>query len=177
MELNKAIETRRSIREYKNDVINKEDIITILKNGTLAPSAKNKQPWEFVVIQNKDLLLEISEALLKSSEHISGSLLKTSEIIKNAPVLVLVFNNILEDDNDWYSLSIGACIENMLLTATSLNIGSLWIGYVNRIRKEINEILNINDKVLMSAIVFGIKDEDPSMRPRNDVDTITMWRD
>lgn len=177
MELNKAIETRRSIREYKNDVINKEDIITILKNGTLAPSAKNKQPWEFVVIQNKDLLLEISEALLKSSEHISGSLLKTSEIIKNAPVLVLVFNNILEDDNDWYSLSIGACIENVLLTATSLNIGSLWIGYVNRIRKEINEILNINDKVLMSAIVLGIKDEDPSMRPRNDVDTITMWRD
>ena len=40
MELNKAIETRRSIREYKNDVINKEDIITILKNGTLAPYPK-----------------------------------------------------------------------------------------------------------------------------------------
>ena len=55
MELGKAIESRRSIRSFNDKVLDKNTLMDILNHAILAPSAKNRQPWYFVVIQNPDL--------------------------------------------------------------------------------------------------------------------------
>lgn len=176
MEFNEVIKNRRSIREYKDLIVSDEDIKQIINAGILAPSAKNKQPWDFIVIKDNNLKQEIGSILYDSDERKSPALIRTSEIIKKAPVLILVFNKIVDDELDWYSLSIGACIQNMLLQATNLGLGSLWIGYVNRIGNEINNLFDINDKKLISAIILGYKDEEPSSRPRNSIEDIVEWR-
>ena len=73
------IETRRSIRKYSYEVMNEEDLQTILEAGRLSPSAKNKQPWEFVVITNQEVKREIAQKLEDKLERENP----TSEAILN----------------------------------------------------------------------------------------------
>jgi nitroreductase len=73
-------------------------------------------------------------------------------------------------------ISVGACIENMLLSATSLNLGSLWIGSITNFEEEISSLLNINNLHLISAIALGYKNEEPSPRPRKLLDEVLEWR-
>lgn len=176
MELSKVLEDRRSIREYTLDNVSDEEIKKIINAGILAPSAKNKQPWHFVAVRNNELKNKISKVLYESEENKSPALVRTSEIINNAPVLILVFNTIIDDDLDWYSLSIGACIENMLLQSTELNLGSLWIGYVNRVSDKICNLLEIQNEKLISAVVVGHKNENPTKRPRKELNEVVDWR-
>ncbi len=112
-----TIQFRTSVRLYKNQTISREDVDSILQSAILAPSAKNIQPWRFVVVQQDKQLI-----------HNIADLTQRSTFIKTADCLICVF---LDKDSAFDrtkdSQSIGACIENMLLTATSLGIGSCWI--------------------------------------------------
>lgn len=111
------IETRRSIRKYSYEVMNEEDLQKILEAGRLSPSAKNKQPWEFVVITNQEVKREIAQKLEDKLERENP----TSEAILNCSAAIVIFNS-LEDD-DWNIFSLGICAENMMLEATHLGYG------------------------------------------------------
>ena len=63
MEIQEALLNRRSIRKYKNQKINKEDIDKILKAAMYAPSAMNLQAWQFIVIEDKDVLIETIKSI------------------------------------------------------------------------------------------------------------------
>lgn len=161
----KEIENRRSIRSFKNEKISKELIIKIIESGILSPSAKNKQPWYYIVV-NEEIKNKISIEL----ENVMGKN-KTSDVIKEAPILILVYNTL----DDYYShMSIGASIENMLLEAEHNNIGSLWIGYVKKIEEYINRLVDCNYE-LISAIALGIKNENPNKRPRKTIDEVCKF--
>lgn len=139
-----TIQSRTSVRLYKNQTISREDIDAILQSAILAPSAKNFQPWRFVVVQqDKESILSIAD------------LMKRSTFIKNADCLVCVFldkNNAFDYAKDCQS--IGACIENMLLTATSLGIGSCWIGEILDRQTEVKDLLQVdNDRYELMAII------------------------
>ncbi len=160
----KEIENRRSIRNYKNDNIDKKIIFDILNAGIKAPSAKNNQPWRFLIV-NSDIKNKISDKMIE----IYGPN-KTAEVIKTVPYLILVYNK----DNEYFNhLSIGAAIENILLEAENIGLGTLWIGYIKKIEDYVKELVNI-DHELVSAIAIGVKNENPLERPRLTLDEVLL---
>jgi len=176
MELDKVIEERRSIRKFKTDDVNDEIIKKILNNAILSPSAKNRQPWKIAILKSEKKN-KISEMLIDWKEKNSGRMTMklTASVIAQAPVLLLVYRENGEDqDKDHDMVSIGSAIEHICLTATDLGLGSLWIGYVSYIEKEINEYLHINNMELVSAISIGYSDEHPEKRPRKSLQEILI---
>ena len=160
----KEIENRRSIRNYKNDNIDKKIIFDILNAGIKAPSAKNNQPWRFLIVNN-DIKNKISDKMIE----IYG-INKTAEVIKTVPYLILIYNK----DNEYFNhLSIGAAIENILLEAENIGLGTLWIGYIKKIEDYVKQLVNI-DYELVSAIAIGIKNENPLERPRLTLDEVLL---
>jgi len=164
---------RRSIRKYINKEVKDEDIMEIIKAGTYAPSAHHKQPWTFTVIKDKETIKKLADFL---TEYNNKKERKSpfSNILKNIPVIILVYNN-ETIKRDMHILSIGGMIENMLLKATSLNIGSLWIGLLNDVREEIN-ILLPKEGELISVVGLGYTDEKPVMPKRKEIETLIEWR-
>ena len=141
------IQSRTSVRIYIQQPISKENINTILQSAILAPSAKNIQPWRFVVVQQDKHLI-----------HNIADLMQRSTFVRNADCLICVFLD-KEQAFDYTKdcQSIGACIENMLLTATSLGIGSCWIGEILDRQSEVKELLQIDQSRydLMAIISLG----------------------
>ena len=110
-----VINTRRSIRQYRDDEVSDEDILKILKAGMQAPGSRlGAEPWEFVVIKNRETLDRISEIKPR---------------VKTAPVAILLVANI---ERAFYKLhwqqDMSAAAENMLLEAVNLGLGGLWNG-------------------------------------------------
>ena len=134
--MNKVLEnikSRRSFRKYKPDQIKDQELEAILEAGRFAPSAINQQPWFFTVIQNKKLMDEMSE---KTKEALRNSEVERFReygnnekyhVFYHAPTIV-----VLSCRSDAHSplMDISAAIQNMLLAAESLNLGSCWIGLV-----------------------------------------------
>lgn len=185
MEVREAIERRRSIRGFKKDDLTDEIVRDILDCGRLAPSAKNRQPWYFVVVKNSlknkiaDLMIKYTEEndeteerkILKCPSSVKASAL----IMKQSPVLVLVFKS---DDQNWVTgdtLSLGASIENMLLRATELDIGSLWIRDIIYVNREVEDLIGLDDYQLNCAISLGYASQSPKARPRKNLDEIVRF--
>ena len=163
----KEIQSRRSIRNYKTDIIDKQDILDILTAGIQAPSAKNNQPWRFVIVND-----EIKNKIGNKMVELYGPN-KTAEVIKTVPYLILIYNK----DNEYFNnLSIGACRENMILEAESKGLGTLWIGYIKKIEDYVKELVNV-DYELVSALAIGIKNENPIARPRLNLEEVLTIED
>lgn len=193
-----AIKTRRSIRKFLPRPIAEEDILAILESGRKAPSSKNRQPWQYVVVRGKakeEMLAvfrkgiereENGSALLpQSRQHIAGAR-HTADIMAQAPVIVFVVNTLgkslmeaMTVEERVYEIcnvqSIGASIENMLLAATERGIGSLWIGDIYFAYAELCEWLHHGGQ-LIAAIAFGYPNEAPLERPRRSLDEMVTWR-
>lgn len=185
MELNYVIKKRRSIRKYKNIDIPNEVIEDLIDSARLAPSAKNRQPWEFMIVKGiiKNEIADIMLEQLKQSKislerklyNANSSVKSTSYIMKEAPILILVFKP--KEDN-WIigdSLSIGAAIEHICLRATDLELGSLWIRDIVYTQKEIAKLVGKDDMELISAISIGYPDENPKQRTRKKLNEILEW--
>lgn len=107
---------RSSIREFKDTIIEQEKITELLKAAMQAPSAKNQQPWEFIVIDDKTILLELA----KTS---SGSWPLSTATCAIIPMLMPS-----ELSPHFRVQDCSAATENILLEATNLGLGSVWIG-------------------------------------------------
>ena len=185
MELIEAIEKRRSIRSFKNDDISDEVVKEILNSGRLAPSAKNRQPWYFVILKNEikdkvaDLMIDFHtkdngvEECQKQNTY--SSLVPTAKAIKESPVLVVIFR---PKDDMWITsdnLSIGACVENMCLRALDHDLGTLWIRDIVYVSKTVAEMLGHSDLELNCAVSIGVPNQNPVQRPRKELDEIIEW--
>lgn len=173
-----AIDKRISTRSFKNTEIDLEIIKVIITAGLKAPSPKNRQPWYFIVITNKEEKKKLADAMeseikdlikKKPGRQDIKSSLETISIIRQAPVLVLVCyeNNIVkihDDGVNWNIAakdietvdiqSIGASVENMLLQAESLGIGSLWCA---DILYAYQSVASYSKYPVISAVCFGYK--------------------
>ena len=185
MELKETIKNRRSVRKYKNMDISNDIIEDLINFARLAPSAKNRQPWKFMIVKDKtknkiaDIMLEqVKESRVSLERKIynaNSSVKTTAYTIKKAPVLILVFKP--KEDN-WIigdSLSIGAAIEHICLRATDLELGSLWIRDIVYTQKEIANLVGKNDMELISAISIGYPDENPKQRLRKKLNEVLEW--
>lgn len=177
MDIFDIIKQRRSIRNFSSKEISDSIIKDILYYGTLSPSAHNKQPWEFVVIKNKNIKDKIADLLIEEDmkDGKESSKTKTALVMREAPVLILVFNKYNDEHILFNTLSLGACIENMLLAAKGYGLGSLWIGNICKVDKEVCKLLN-HKNTLVSAVALGYYEEEIKEPSRNLVDLITEWR-
>ena len=157
MEVLDAIRTRRSIRKYKSEPIPEEKLRTILEAARLAPSAGNRQPWRFIVIQNT----ERKKALAKVANN--QTFLDASAII------------VATGDPDvsarWYEKDPMIALEHIVLAATALGYGTCWIGAFDE--DAIKHLLKIPTNVKVIALLpIGIPDETPAPRPRKEFSEI-----
>ena len=125
-----VINSRRSVRSYKKEQLTNEEIEKILNAGIMAPTAMGEQPWHFTVVQNEKILKEINlvalENMAKSDNEFLQSIAKNgANILHNAPTVIVVSGR---ENNDYIQADCSAAIENMLLAAEGLDIGSCWIA-------------------------------------------------
>jgi len=182
-----AIAARRSIRKFKADPIRGEDLREIVLAGLRAPSGKNRQPWRLVVVrgERRAEMVRVFRAALaafKARGEETGSAEWTANVMEKAPVTVFVLNPHGADpwltrsaDQAFQELvdvqSIGAAIENMLLAALDLGIGSLWIADVLYAVTEFKGWLGESGQ-LVAAVSFGYPDERPEPRSRKGLDEV-----
>ena len=171
MNFDEVLEKRRSIRSYLSSDVLKSDIKKIIEAGITAPSAHNRQPWK-VFVAKDEIKDNIYESLILKKD-INSTVEMTAKIIKEAPVLLIVFYDGKEGQRDNDILSIGAFIENMHLKATDLGLGSLWIANTNHIKEEIKTIIKTNLECV-SCLAIGYANQDPVKRPRKKYDEIIL---
>ena len=186
MTITEGIEQRRSIRKYTEQEVEREKIEEVLRAALLAPSGKNRQPWKYLVYQSeeKEKLLDEMEKGLNREKHGEALLPESRHGLPSAFHTLLntnaksPFEEIKTDERlseICDSLSIGASIQNMLLRATELGLGSLWIGNTCFAYTEIVEYLKTEDQ-LAGAVSLGYAAESPAARPRKDWKDVVEFR-
>lgn len=193
-----AIYDRRSIRKFQSKILTQDLLSEILDADRATPSAKNRQPWKFIVFGNeqKRELLEVMERGLEREEKGITDLPKsrygildarnTLRVMQEAPIVIIVINTnarspFLSVDNDERiseicdTLSIGASIENMLLAAEEIGLGTLWIANTCFAYAELMSYLNMQGQ-LVGAVAVGYANESPPQRPRKKLEEIVEYR-
>jgi nitroreductase len=182
VELDDAIKGRRSIRTYKQESVPMELICKVLEAGTWAPSAKNGQQWRFTVLvgEAKKRLTSLFRSELQAlsakigREHM-GSSFESCRAMEEAPVLVMIWNanksRMLEESS---LQSVAAAIQNMLLKAYSLGLGSLWICDIYYASKALAKHLG-KPWTLVAAVSLGWPSQSPSPRPRKSVEEVSEF--
>ena len=176
-----VIKERRSTRAFENCEISKAEILEILEAARLAPSAKNRQPWSFYVLENEEKEFAVNklvEALKKNNTEATG--LASANIMTQADKVVLVFmDRVFEERKVVDLLSVGAAIENMLLRATEMDIQSLWMYDICVIADELEKLAG-TDKMLVSGVCFGKGDTSSKRAVKKDLNSIILnknWKE
>lgn len=142
-----VINSRRSVRKYLDKKIEKEKIDLILKAAMQAPSARNQQPWKFLVCADKSKNTELSLAT------------PNMKFLNEAPLVIVFLTDLsVLTVPHMYAQDMSAAIENALLEARSLNIGSCWCGtYPDEVRmNKVKEIFSLEENLEPFAVVgFG----------------------
>ena len=190
MTASETIKTRRSIRKFKSDPVERETVQQLLEAAVLAPSAKNSQPWRFTAVmesKKEEMLSVIRKGISNrgaEGEDV-GTIKWTIQVMQQAPVTILVHNTegihpwkARKEHESWWDLatvqSVGAAIQNMLLAATELGLGSLWIADVWDAYPELNAWLK-TDHQLVAAVSFGHPDESPPVPTRKPMENVVRW--
>jgi nitroreductase len=142
MDLLEGIYTRRSVRHYTDQPIEREQLIEIIKAGMWAPSGLNNQPWRFVIVTNGEVRAKLARQT------------KYDFIIEKAPACIAVFL----DKNAMYHevkdhLGMGACIQNMLLAAHGQGLGAVWLGEILKNGDAVRRLLGLSDDLELMAVV------------------------
>jgi nitroreductase len=186
-----AIAERRSIRKFLDSPVPEEMLRCILMAGMQAPSGKNRQPWRFVVVQGErqrgEMVRVMRDGIARAKEQGEnlGSSPWSANVMEQAPVTIFVINpqgappwmphstgQMFDDVVDIQS--IGAAIQNMLLAAQELGLGSLWICDVFYAYTELMEWLGETGE-LIAAVSVGYANERPAVRMRKPVEELVRW--
>lgn len=135
---------RRSIRKYSDKKIENSVVLEIIKAGMYAPSAVNKQPWHFILIDDRSLL----EAIIKMHPN--------AGMLSSAPAAILVCGDEnRQHDKGYWIADCGAATQNILLAAHALGLGTCWIGLYPREQRmaAIKEMFNLPGHIQAFALV------------------------
>ena len=138
---------RRSIRRYKEKEVEQEKIIKLLRAGMAAPSACNLQVWEFIVVTEKEMVGQLKGTI--------------SEGNYNATMAIVVCGNTVNVpwDGEGWMIECSTAVENMMIAATAMGLGSVWIG--SHDETAVRKLLDIPDHIfVMSVVYFGYPDEE-----------------
>lgn len=150
---------RRSIRAFQKEEIKEEHLKMILEAGRWTPSASNRQPWEFIIIKDKEILQKVSETAIYG------------KFFKRAPLAIAIVGKPSQSPN-WYKIDTSLVSMQMMLMAWALDIGSCWIGSMDR--EKAKTLLGISkDDYLLTILPFGyIKGNIPKPTLRKSLEQI-----
>lgn len=192
MELNKVLEQRRSIRQFKEDPLPEGTINTLLEAARLAPSGTNLQPWRFLAVTSADMRSKLSECTYNVS------------FIKQAPLTMVCCADLssletrglrvkelrdagafagteleklslaeykkntksdLAASLSYLNLNVAIAIEHMVLKAVNMGLGSCWVMLFSQ--RKVKELLQLPDTLHVTALIpFGYPAQEPKRRPR-----------
>lgn len=152
MDTFEAILKRRSIRKYDRKPLREGDLRKVLEAGRQAPSAANRQPWHFIVVQDPDEKRALAQAC-------SGQVW-----LADAAVIIAGVGRPTVNDK-WYAVDVAIALENMILAATALGYGTCWIGAFDQ--AEVKSLLGVPDDMVVVALTpVGWPGDQPESRPR-----------
>ncbi|MBN1691947.1 MAG: nitroreductase family protein [Dehalococcoidales bacterium] len=168
--LMEIIKSRKSIRAYQDKPLPKQVVKDILEAAKYAPTARNMQELAYRVVTNKDLMDKLSkgiaEALQKEGLPLKGPPGVRPSFFYGAPLLILV---IAPKDNNWAATDAALAVQNILLYATSIDLGACFIGMARFIEKdkELCKLVNIPDsRTIAAAVICGYPAENPEPREK-----------
>lgn len=177
MELFEALKNRRSIRRFRDKPVPDEALYKVIEAGTWAPSAHNKQPWHFIVIRDKNSLESIAE---KS---------KYAKFLPQVPVAIVVcaeftYKRNCPEEKGLAYFSIqdsAAAIENILLAAYGMGLGTCWVGDFNEtLLRPMLEIPAEYNAVGIIALGYPEAEINPKMPQRKSLEEVVhheKWND
>jgi nitroreductase len=158
MDVLETIRIRRSIRKYRPEPIPREKLEMIMEAARLAPSASNRQPWNFVVVQDR----ERKKALAKAAND--------QTFLADAGAVVVAVGD-PERSARWHQKDTMIALEHMVLAATALGYGTCWIGAFDE--DEVKSLLKIPAKMKVVALLpIGVPDEKPAATQRKELSEI-----
>lgn len=158
----KTIFSRRSIRKYTPDLVSEEDIKTLLEAAMAAPSASNRKPWHLVVVTGRETLDKLADS------HRYGKMLY------DAPLCVAVCGDTSTSERFWVQ-DCSAATENLLLAATALGLGAVWLGVHPSEERvaDIREVLGIPEGVTpLNLVSIGHPAEEKEPRTQYDEERV-----
>ena len=169
---NQVIETimaRRSIRKYKPGTVDRETMKRILECGINAPNGQNKQSWEIRVVDNPATMDEIKNIM--AAAYPDEDAKRLTGCFRGAPVMVFIARDL---SYDFSAYDCGLLAENMMLSATSLGVGSICLGSPVRFINDNEACAPVLEKLgfskgyeLALCVGFGYADEAPDAKPRD----------
>lgn len=185
-EIYNNITSRRSIRKFNDKEITDEVFLKLVEAGSWAPSGCKAEPWFFYIIKSKEMIEEMRSAVIAASTQ--SEFCKLYRTFHNAPYIISVCVN---TEKRWYHrpsdqkilgveaidnpdyFSVAGAIQNLLLVAHSLNIGTCWAGVTDDYRIQLEKVIGIDDKHMLAAnIAIGYYDEippTPHRKPAEDI--------
>ena len=158
MDVFEAIRTRRSVRAFTGNAIPREDLEKIVDSGRLAASGSNKQPWDFIVITDREMIEQLKTA---------------SKWIEKAAAIIAV---VMDPESRWWVEDGAAAVQNMLLASTAFGYGSCWLeGYTLRNEDAFKALLGVPaEKRLMTLVPIGVPVEWPT-KEKKSLEEVIHW--
>ena len=164
MDLLEGIYTRRSIRQYTDRPVEREQLVEIIRAGTWAPSGLNNQPWRFVIIKGSAVRNELAR------------MTKYNFIIEKASACIAVFidkSAMYNEVKDHQAM--GACMQNMLLAAHGLGLGAVWLGEILKNASAVRRLLELPEEMeIMAVIAIGHPVQKKRTSHRKDVPEVLL---
>jgi len=165
MTLMEAIKGRRSIRAYDSKPVEKEKIEAVLEAARLAPSARNRQKWQFVVVTDP----EVKDKMLDACNN--------QQFLKQAPAIIVACGQepgIMSCEQPVETIDVSIAFSFIILKAYEEGLGTCWLGNFNK--DKVKAVLGIPDDVSVVAVTpLGYPAESPDARPRVPLDEIVSW--
>jgi F420 biosynthesis protein FbiB-like protein len=199
MSLNDVIKKRRSVRKYQPQKISEEAVLEVLVAAGWAPSAHNSQPWRFIILENPSVKRELAEAMAdvwvadaeKDGAKVDAKMRQERlDRFANAPALILACTTLdglrkFPDqkrqmlERDLAQQSLGAAMQNILLTAHALGLGACWFCAPGFCKDTVRKVLGIPEAVEPEAfIIMGYSAEKSSVPPKKPLEEYCfrdMW--
>lgn len=168
MDIFEAIHTRRSIRQFQDKPVPNLLVKKILAAAMMAPSARNGQPWQFLVINDRDLLATIP----RFHPH--------AEMVANAPLAILVCGDLsLEGSPGYWVIDCALAIQNLLLAAHAVGLGAVCTGVHPREERVdgFRRLLDLPDHIMPHSLIpLGYPGETPISEDRYQEDRVHQNR-
>ena len=187
-----AMYTQRAIRYFKSDPVPKEAIDRILEAASKAPSGTNRQMWHFLVVQDDELRAKLADIYRRAGRNalpnlqwlqdVNPRILRSAtylvEHLDDAPVLLLACIEHGGSTNLVTGSSIYPAVQNILLAARGLGLGSVLTTFHKQFEDEVREIFGIPDNVETAALLpIGFPADGARYGPtrRKPVEEVTHW--
>ena len=164
MDLLEGIYTRRSIRQYTDQPLEREQLLEIIKAGTWAPSGLNNQPWRFAIIRDPGVRKELA------------TFTRYHALIEHAPACIAIFvnKNVMYHEVKDHQ-AIGACLQNMLLAAHALGLGAVWLGEILKNADGVRKLLGLSENLeLMAVVALGYPASQKHSSQRKEVKEVLL---